>query len=276
MKDISYNFGAIRDSIAKLSSIELMKGSKSKTLNEFVQKTNESPNLKKQQLIYKNIQNCKPFAKERLAERFLNQNLGMFKNSKWQEILKENKGIRKEFLGNPDVSHVEAKKDGDLFEAINTLIESVSNTAFSDFEKESISYDMIIEHLTREVKKEEQSKEVDDSPSMKHAWKYITKNAVNNFNERYEHLNESEKEVLSILMSDNNNKIEYLDGVKNESIKIINSLLEGDVDKINYDMLIEFKEKLKKIKNISINIIDDCILECVDLKYTLGELTENI
>ena len=73
MKDVSYNFGAIRDSIARLSSMELMKESESKTLNTFVKKTQESPNLKKQQLIFKNIQECKPFEKERLAERFINQ-----------------------------------------------------------------------------------------------------------------------------------------------------------------------------------------------------------
>jgi hypothetical protein len=87
MKDISYNFGAIRDSVAKLSSIELMRENKSDTLDNFIKKTNSSHNLKKQQLIYKNIQECKPFAKERLAERFLNQNLNMFKNSSFQKTL---------------------------------------------------------------------------------------------------------------------------------------------------------------------------------------------
>lgn len=275
MKDISYNFGAIRDSVAKLSSIEIMKESKSDTLDKFIELTNSSPNLKKQQLIYKNIQDCKPFEKERLAERFINQNLTMFNNSNWQDMLKENMGVRKELLGNPDVSHVEAKKDGNLFEAINTLIESVCNPAFSDFESESIAYDQVIQYLTREVIEEnvEASKETDDAPNVLNAWKFITKLAVNNFNERYEHLNESEKEVLSVLISDNNNKQEYLEDVKKESIEIIDSILESDsVDKKNNDVLIEFKEKIERMKDVSIDVIDDYILECIDLKQVLEDL----
>ena len=253
----------------------MTKENKSDILNSFIKETNSNPNLKKQQLIYKNIQDCKPFKKERLAERFLNQNLSMFNNSNWQEILRENMNVRKKYLGNPDVSHVEAKKDGELFEAINTLIESITNKSFSDFEKEAESYDFIINHLTREVVNEsEESKEKDDAPSINNAWKYITKFAVNNFNERYEHLNESEKEVLSILMSGDKNKKEYLDDIKNENIKIINSLLESDIDKINHDMLIDFKDKIETMNNIPNNDIDDYILECIDLKQTLEEINK--
>jgi hypothetical protein len=273
MENISYNFGAIRDSIAKLSSIELIKENKSSTLDSFIKKTNASPNLKKQQLIYKNIQECKPFAKERLAERFLNQNLNMFRNANWQEILRENMSLRKELLGNPDESHVEAKANGEIFESINTLIESVSNPGFSDFEREGIAYDMVLEFLTREVEETEQSLEVDDSPALKEAWKFVTKLAVNNFNQRYEHLNESEKEVLSVLTSGISDKEEYLKDIKNENLELINSLLENEnTEKVNHEILMEFKGKVERIEKVSPNEIDDYILECIDLRETLNEL----
>ncbi len=271
MKNISYNFGAIRDSIAKLSSIELMKENKSLTLDKFIERTSSIPNLKKQQLIYKNIQECKPFAKERLAERFVSQNLSMFKNSKWNDIKFENKQLRFDLLGAPDVSHVEATVNGDLFECINTLIESASNPGFTDFEGEAKSYSKIIDFLTREVEPINESKENDDSPSIGQAWKYITKNAVNNFNDRYEHLNESEKNILSVLMSENSYKSEFLEDIKNENIKIIDKLLEGS-DKAQFNTLIEFKDKLEKINNISFDSIDEYILECVELRETLNEL----
>lgn len=273
MKNISYNFGAIRDSVAKLSSMEIMKENKSATLESFIKKTNASSNLKKQHLIYKNIQECKPFSKERLAERFLNQNLSMFRNSNWQEIIRENMRVRKELLGNPDESHVEARNNGDLFESINTLIESVSNPGFSDFEREGIAYNMIIEHLTREVPGGEQSQETDDAPSLSESWKFITKLAVNNFNKRYEHLNESEKEVLSILTSENSKKEEFLEDIKNESINKINNLLEDEnTDRINHDILMEFKSKIERIGKVSSIEIDDYILECIDLKQSLEDL----
>lgn len=272
MKDISYNFGAIRDSIARLSSGELMKENKSVTLEKYVSKTAASPDLKKQQLIYKNIQECKPFPKERLAERFLNQNLSMFKNSDWNEILFENKQLRYDLLGAPDVSHVVANdNNGKLFEAINTLIESVTKKGFADFEAEGEAYEFVLEHLTREVSEEEVSEEKEDSPALKEAWKFVTKLAVNNFNERYEHLNESEKEVLSVLLSNDKSKVEYLEEIKKESVELIDSLLE-ETDKINHDVLIDFKEKIGNMKEVAPGTIDECILECIDLKQTLNEL----
>lgn len=272
MKKISYNFGAIRDSVAKLASMELMKENKSLTLDSFIKKTNESSNLKKQQLIFKNIEDCKPFSKERLAERFLNQNLSIFRNTNWQDLLKENMTVRKDLLGGPDVSHVEAKK-GELCEAINTLIESVTNPAFSDFENESKAYDFIMEYLTRETSIGEESKEIDDAPSLSGAWEFVTKLAVSNFNERYEHLNESEKEVLSIMLSNNKEKEDYLDSVKQENLKKIDSLLESEIiDRNTHDVLLEFKEKLGRIVNVSHLEIDDYILECIDLKQNLNDI----
>ena len=92
----------------------------------------------------------------------------------------------------------------------------------------------------------------DDAPLLKGAWRYITKSAVNNFNERYEHLNKSEKDVLSVLMSGDNHKVEYLEDIKNENIKLIDSLLESDVDKMNHDVLIDFKSKVEGIGSVSI------------------------
>jgi len=273
MKDITYNFGAIRDSVARLSSMELIKEDTSQTMESFVSKVSENPNLKKQQLIYKNIQSCKPFEKERLAERFLNQNLSMFKNVDWNQMMFENKQLRKDLLGAPDVSHVEASEAGDLFEAINTLIESVTRRGFADFEAEARAYDSVISHLTREVVEEgEKSEEKDDAPNLGEVWKFLTKMAVNNFNERYDHLNESEKEVLNVLISSNGEKKEFLEGIINENLTIINNLVE-DVDKTHFDTLVSLKEKLQRMKE-SIDTMkhDDCILECIDLKQNLQGL----
>jgi len=272
MKDISYNFGAIRDSIARLSSAELMNTNKSTTLNEYVAKTQASPDLKKQQLIYKNIQDCKPFEKERLAERFLNQNLSMFKNSDWNQIMFENKQLRYDFLGAPDVSHVTVNGgDGRLFEAINTMIESICNKGFSNFEAEGKAYEFILEHLTREVIEEEISAESNDAPNLKNTWEFITKLAVNNFNERYEHLNDSEKEVLGVLISNTSNKEEYLEGIIKENVELIESILKNS-DNGQHDVLKEFKTKLEGMSEVSSDVIDESILECIDLRQELNDI----
>jgi len=193
----------------------------------------------------------------------------MFRNSDWNQIIFENKQLRYDFLGAPDVSHVIVNGgDGRLFEAINTMIESVTNKGFSDFESEGKAYEFILEHLTREVIEEEKSAEADDAPNLGDTWEFITKLAVNNFNERYEHLNESEKEVLNVLISTDSNKVEYLEEIKNTNISLIDNLLESP-EANQHTVLKEFKEKLERMDNISPDVIDTFIIECIDLKQEL-------
>jgi len=268
MKDISYNFGAIRDSIMKLSASELIKESSSKTLDSFTDRLKNSSILKKQHLIFKNIQESKSFEKERLAERFLNQNLQLFSNEKWNSIVNENKTLRKNLL---DDMHVEAKKDEALFESINVLIEAMTNPNFTNFEKEQSSYEYVLQHLMRPVISEsEKSKETNDSPAFAgNTWKYITKMAISNFNERFKHLNENEKKAFKILTSDAKTKTNYLESLRQENISIIDKKIQEEKNAKAIDLLNEFRNKLESIKNASPNQIDECIISCLELSEVL-------
>ena len=265
MNDISYNFGAIRDSIIKLSASELLKESKSKTLDSFMDLVKTNPILHKQHLIYKNLQESKTFEKERLAERFLNQNLQLFSTDKWESILAENKKIRRELL---DDNHVEAKRDGKLFESINIMIESITKGArFDDFEKEQEAYEYIISHLTRPAINESQiSQEKNDSPKLVgDAWKFITKMAISNFNERFKHLSESEKNAFKILVADNNTKTNYLQALKEENINLINDKLKTESDNKTIEVLNTFKSKLLSLNNVKQDKLDESIVSCLEL-----------
>ena len=268
MTEISYNFGAIRDSILKLSASELIKESHSKTLDSFMDKIKKSSILQKQHLIFKNLQESKSFEKERLAERYLNQNIQLFKNEKWEKIIAENKTLRREML---DDMHVESKKDGKLFESINILIESVTRPGFNRFEEENEAYESIISHLTRKITNEsEKSKENTDSPKLvNEAWKFITKIAISNFNERFKHLNESEKQAFKILISDNDTKLNYLQALKQENIDIISKKLKEEKDQKTISLLSTFKEKLEGITDFSPTGLDEGIMSCLELKETL-------
>lgn len=244
MKEISLNFGAIRDSISRLSSMEILKENTSNTLKTFTNKVKKSPVLLKQHLVFKNFEESRPFAKERLAERFISQNLTILRGLKWQDIVKENKKIRITLLEN---SHVESNggKNDNLFDSINTLIESVTKPGFSNIEKEQVAYEYVLKYLTRPVVQEAVSKEKVDNPDLKN-WEYITKLAVSNFNERYSHLNESEKRVLQMLLADDNKKLNYIEDLKNENLKLIDNLLKENKDKNKVNILENFKEKLSK------------------------------
>lgn len=265
----SFNFGAIRDTITRLSAAEIVKKQKSETLEKFLNEIKKSPILTKQQFVYKNIELANPFTKERLAERFIAQNMQLFKNEKWNNILSENKKIRKELL---DDIHIESKIDNKLAESINTLIEFNTNSGYINFEKEVEreieAYDYVVKHLTRSVNESDYSKEKNDNPKLNESWKFITKVAVSNFNDRYSHLNEEEKKVFEILVSDEKTKIVYLDEIINQNLKTLSQILEtkNDLGDDVKDLLESFKNKLENMNNVSFVNIDEYILANIELQ----------
>ena len=271
MKDITLNFGAIRDSVTRLYSMEILKESTHNTLKGFTNTVKKSPTLLKQHFVFKNFEECKPFEKERLAERFINQNLAILKGIKWQDVIRENRNLRITLLEN---SHVESDKgkNNELFNSIHTLIESVTNTAFVNIEQQQLAYEHLVEHLTRPTTSNEVfSKEKTDNPDLKN-WEYITKIAVSNFNERYSHLNEDEKKTLSILLAEDSKKINYIEDLKNENIELIDKLLKETSDNDRKVMLEGFKTKLNNTKNISPFAADDFVISYFELGNTLKSM----
>jgi hypothetical protein len=273
-ENISFNFGAIRDTITRLSSAELIREHKSVTLDKFLSEIKKSPILTKQQFVFKNIETAKPFTKERLAERFIAQNMQLFKNEKWNNITTENKRVRKELL---DDMHIESRVDNKLAESINTLIEFNSNSIQSDFgkgiEREIEAYDYVIKHLTRSVNESDYSKEKEDNPKLNESWKFITKVAVNNFNDRYEHLNEEEKKVFSVLVADEKTKIAYLNELRQQNLKTLSQILEtkSDIDSDAKELLENFKSKLINMQNVNFVNIDEYILSNLELQSYISE-----
>lgn len=270
MKDITLNFGAIRDSITRLSSQEILKESTSNTLKIFTETVKKSPVLLKQHYVFKNFEDSKPFIKERLAERFIIQNLSILKGLKWQDIINENKKIRISLLENSHVESNNGQRDN-LFNSIHTLIESVTKPNFSNIAAEQEAYECVLEHLTRPVVTEETSKEKIDNPDLKN-WKYITKLAVNNFNERYAHLNEEEKKVLGMLLSDDNKKMNHIEDLKKENLELINNLLKESKEIERVKILEGFREKLSTPRSYDTFSADDFIISYSELKDNLNHM----
>lgn len=229
-KHISLNFGAIRDTILRFASKQLIsEGGKTSTIfDSFLKNLKNVPALKLQNIIFKNLEEGK-FSKERLAERYIAQNLKLLENSDWEKIINSNRNVRIELLEN---SHVEGQNNkNELYESIHTLIESVCRKGFTDIDKSNESYDYILNHLLREEEEilETNEQEIEEFPKLL-SWGFVTNLAVNNFNQRYAHLNETEKNLLKILLSTEENKINYLEDLKKENFELINSILKEDID----------------------------------------------
>jgi len=270
MKDITLNYGAIRDSISRLASQEILKENKNDSLNKFITNVKKSPVLLKQHLVFKNFEDCKPFIKESLAERYIAQNLSILKGINWQNILKENRDVRIIMLEN---SHVEsnAGEKNELFNHIQTLVESVTRPGYTKIDESQASYEFILEHLTRNIEESKQSLEEKENPDFLN-WEFITNMAVNNFNKRFAHLNESDKKVFNMLISESNNKINYIEDLKNENISLIDGILNESEDISEIKFLEDFKVKMNSL-NMSENIdYDECIIEYSELNENLKEI----
>lgn len=271
MKQTSLNFGAIRDSVIRHAGKEIMSenGQKTTILNSFMKSVKENPVLKLQYLVFKNIEDGK-FTKERLAERYIAQNLKITEGLSWDKVLESNRALRIALLEN---SHVEGNKDKDsLYENIHTIIEANVRKSFVNIDMSEAAYEAVLAHLMSERKENKQVvNEENDSPKLL-SWNFITKLAVNNFNERYAHLNESEMSLLKILLSTDDKKKNYLEDLKTENTKLIDSiLLEGVNDKTVESSLNMFKNKLSSISPESGNL-DESIINCAELKDELIEM----
>lgn len=273
MKKTSLNFGVLKESIAKKASVELTRGYEGDTLMKFMETVKKSPTLKKQHFIYKNIETAKPFEKEKLAERFLNQTLSLTKGLEWHKIVAENMRLRKDILGLPDQSTVTAREDKkELYEAVNTMIESKTNPAFTDMESEALAYETILEHLTRTVSEESANQEIQHHPKLGKVWEYVTKNAVSNFNERFSHLNEDEKKLFKILVAEGDQRINYVKSLREETLQLIKRKMDESKSTEQKSLLETFKEKLNKNVEPSTLVSDEYIFHVADLNQTLSKL----
>lgn len=263
-KEISLNFGAIRDSIVRLSNYELTNKDKSVSLEKFTDILKESSLLKKQYIVYKNFEKCKPFDKERLAERFINQNMSIFRTGEWESLINENRNLRIGLLEN---KHIDSySRNDDLFNNIHKLIESRTRDGFYDFESEQESYERLVEFLTRKVEdKNMLSEEKTEEPEL-NSWQFFTKLALNKFNERYSHLNESEKNIFKMLTSSSDKKINYLDDLISECNNIINKIIASENEN---KILSEAKLKIQKINKSD---LDNSLIACYELYETLSDL----
>lgn len=271
MKQVSLNFGAVRDSVMRHAGREIVveNGSKTTILNSFLKSIKENPALKLQYLVFKNLEDGN-FKKERLAERYVAQNLKLMESVSWEKILEGNRSVRISLLEN---SHVEGNKGKEqLYEHIHTLIESVTRKNFIELDRSQEAYDVVLTHLTREVPNQtNENIEESDNPKLL-SWNFITKLAVNNFNERYAHLNEVERRLLGVLLSSDDKKKNHLDDLKKENEELIDSILsEGVKDSDAEVALNRFKEKLSSVKNDDKNL-DESIINCAELKEALEEM----
>lgn len=275
MKNISANFGVLKDTVYTFSAKEMIAENKKKVtiLNKFFKMIQESPVLRIQYLVYKNLENGIS-TKERLAERYINQNLKLMENFKWDDIVKTNKDTKLELMGDYGAEVSNGKEE--LYEAIHTLIKSVTKHDFSDIDRAQNAFDFIMEHLMKNKSEDTPENLVtEDSEHPKLlSWQFITRHAVNKFNERYAHLNESEKNLVKILLSPDSDKQSYFTELKQENLDNIEQILSENIDEITKTAVNKFKTKLLSLNEdkIARQEIDEAIINMAELRDNLNSI----
>ncbi len=275
MKQISANYGAIKDTVYNFSAKELIaEGDKKNTiLNEFVKLIKENPILKVQYLIYKSLENGTS-KNERLAERLINENLKLIENFKWEDILRTNKEAKLKLLGQYDAQAFEDKAK--IYESIHFLIKSVTQSNFTDIDNSQIAFDYIMEHLLKDkTAKPGVPAEEHEHPKFL-SWKFITEHAVNKFNERYSHLNADEKDLVKVLLSPEENKRNYYENLKKENLDSIEDLLKSNIDEATKVVVNKFKDKILSLKDdINRENMSEAIISLFELKENFVELNNS-
>jgi hypothetical protein len=98
-------------------------------------------------------------------------------------------------------------------------------------------------------------------------------NRLKNLNYIYEHLNEEEKKVFSVLVADEKTKIAYLNELRQQNLKTLSQILEtkSDIDSDAKELLENFKSKLINMQNVNFVNIDEWILSNIELQSYINE-----
>ena len=254
------NFGKITNAFNGILADSIVsKDSKSKQLfKKYIKTIKENNILKTQFFVYDNLEN-KVETDDIKAAQYLQENINLLKAFNKEEIFEANLNLAKPILFE--------QADGNYSK--ESLHENIAKLVFMDRTPKNI--DSIIEATNNIISyiKEDKTKEITESIDL--PMSMISTIMIDKYNERYNELSESDRQILKVLMeSTDDEKKEIYTKTIRECIDLINEKLNGsDLD--SKDKLLRVKDKLLNDKvdideNFSINIS-----KLVELKETLIE-----
>ena len=216
-----------RSSLIDSYITESKKDTNKNKYKDFIKTIAESPILRTQFIVYKNIENGY-FSSEVSAVEYLKENISLFDSFNKKDIIKENQKLTK------GLNPVESEK---IHEALNNLItlEKKAETINQLHE----SFEVLKTWLTTPKKVSESVKQNNVDP------KKFLDIVAQKYNQKYSTLSEEEKKVLKSILSENESEKETLlkDMIK-ETISLINQSLK------EFGTNLDVKEKLLEAKDV--------------------------
>lgn len=259
------NFGTIKNIYAKFlidSYInESRKDDNKKRYKKFIKTISESPILRTQFIVYKNIENGY-FPSEVSAVEYIKENISLFDKFSKKEIITENKNLVKKLKFS--YGNINLNETKEIHEALNNLI--TLEKKVETINKIHESFEMVKKWLTTPKEKiSENTAKTQIDP--KTFLNIVTKK----YNEKYSNISEEEKRLIkTILSNDDLEKESLLKDMVKESISLINKNIKHFGDNI------EVKEKLLEAKDVIYNLeynketFKEDVLKVYNLKTNLN------
>ncbi len=252
------NFGKIKNAFNNLLVEWIVKKDEptKKLFGAYLRAIKESDVLKTQFFVFNNIEN-RTDKNGLSANLYVTENVKLMEKYTKEDILKANKSLLK-LLKNTPVDLTEDYKFSKLHESLSKLIFLKRSPQNVDIITEEIK--KVGTHIRLNgVKELSESVEPIDMPMS-----FITNLMVEKYNEKYNHLDSFDKEILRVSMDSNfENKKELYTSMVNECI----GLVDGLVGEFNG----ESKEKLLKVKE---KLLEGCLTENDDFISKISKLVD--
>jgi hypothetical protein len=215
---------------------------------DFFDVVKSSPILQLEFKVFNNLEG-KHIDNDIIATRYIDNNIKLFEIYTIDEINKEREKL-KPFIVEGIVSDDDDKVQ--LYNAIDTLIkESLNDNDKIDIDKIHESFTLVLNRI-----KEPAKKELLENVDVKPVDEDVIEIAVDKFNEKYDTLNEEDKNLLKTLIKSNDKeKQALLETYKTESLAILEGVTKESAKEGVAKAIQKIKEMVYKKDNVEDNII---------------------
>jgi hypothetical protein len=234
----------LKDSYFNHSLIEESK----KLTTDFFDVVKGSPILQLEFKVFNNLEN-KHIENDLAATRYIDSNIKLFEIYTINEIDKEREKLN-EFL-TEDISDQDQKRVN-LYNAIDALItESLNDYDKIDVDAMHESFNLVLNHI-KTPKAQTLTENVDAKPIDEE----VLEIAIEKFNEKYDTLNEGDKNLLKRLInSSDKDKETLLEEYKTDSLNILEGIQKDKAE----EKITKAIQKIKEMKYNSKTVNDDII-----------------
>ena len=240
----------LKDSYFNNSMIDESK----KLTTDFFSVVKSSPILQLEFKVFNAFEN-KTIENEVVATRYIDNNIKLFEVYTIREIDRERGKMNQFLLENvvPTIKDVDYDLDKiKLYEAIDTLItESLNDYDKVDVDKIHESFEIVLNHI-----KTPKKQALTESKENEYVDSNVIEIAINRFNEKYDSLNEDDRNLLKKLMKSNDReKLGLFEEYKTECLAILEGVKKDSIE----EKILKTIQKIKEMKHNSTTLDDDII-----------------